>query len=67
MTPKYIRWRCERIEQLLAAGMPRLEVLGTIRQEELSSPWERDPRPAPPPMLMGDAHHGLNPRHLQPA
>lgn len=63
----YIRWRCERIDQLFAEGVPRLEALATIRQEELLHPWERDPRPAPPPMPMGDAYYGLNPQHLQPA
>lgn len=53
MTPSYIRWRCERVDQLLKTGMLRLEILATIRQEELARPWERDPRPAPQPLPMG--------------
>lgn len=66
MTPAYIRWRCERMDQLLR-NTPRLEALAVIRQEEMQRPWERDPRPAPKPLPLGDARHGLNPKHLQPA
>lgn len=56
MTPAYIRWRIERLDQLLAA-MPRLDALGVIRAEELSKPWERDPRPAPPPLPMSSYYN----------
>ena len=66
MNAKYIRWRCERVDQLLATETPRLELLAVIRQEELARPWEQDPRPNPRPLPMGDAHYGLNPKHLQP-
>ena len=47
------RWCCERVDQLLAQEMPRLEILATIRQEEPFTPWKSDPRPAPPPLPMG--------------
>lgn len=53
MNAKYIRWRCERITELLNAGTPRLEALAIVRQEEAKCPWEQDPRPAPPPLPMG--------------
>lgn len=53
MTPAYIRWRCERVDQLFAADIPRREILETVRQEEIGRPWESDPRPAPPPLPMG--------------
>ena len=53
MTGAYIRWRCERVDQLLAAEIPRLEILAVIRQEEAARPWEKDPRPTPPPLPMG--------------
>ena len=66
MTPAYILWRCERIEQLLKT-MGRREALEVIKAEELEKPWEHDPRPAPSPLLRGDAWHGMNPPHLQPA
>ena len=56
MTPSYIRWRCERVDQLLGSGLSRSDTLATIRAEELSKPWERDPRPAPPPLPMGGYH-----------
>lgn len=64
MTPAYIRWRCERIEQLLKT-MGRREALEVIKAEELEKPWEHDPRPALPLPMGGP--HGLNPPHLQPA
>lgn len=64
MTPAYIRWRCERIEQLLKT-MGRREALEVINAEELEKPWEHDPRPAFPLPMGGP--HGLNPPHLQPA
>lgn len=53
MTVAYIRWRCERVDQLLAQDVPRLEILAIIRQEEPARPWEQDPRTAPPPLPMG--------------
>jgi len=53
MSAAYIRWRCERIAELLNAGTPRLEALAIARQEEVDHPWENDPRPAPPPLPMG--------------
>ena len=56
MSPAYIRWRCERVDQLLAQDVPRLEILAIIRQEEAARPWEQDPRPAPPPLPMGGYH-----------
>jgi len=52
MNSKYIRWRIERMDQLLK-DTPRLEALAVIRQEETARPWEKDPRPAPPPLPMG--------------
>jgi hypothetical protein len=56
MTPAYIRWRCERLDQLLKI-MSRRDALVTIRAEELDKPWERDPRPAPPPLPMGSYYN----------
>ena len=53
MNSKYIRWRCERVNELLAKEITRLEILATIREEEQTRPWEKDPRPAPPPLPMG--------------
>lgn len=64
MTPAHIRWRCERMDELLPQ-MPRLEALATVRQEEFKQPWLTDLRPVPPPLPMGDARHGLNPTYLR--
>ena len=64
MTPAYIRWRCERIEQLLRFHS-RKSALEIIAGEALEKPWESDPRPAPKPLPLGGPH-GLNPPHLQP-
>lgn len=63
MNSIYIRWRCERLEQLLG-HMPRLEALAVVKQEEALQPWMHDPRPAPPPLPLGGPY-GLNPPHLQ--
>lgn len=53
MNSKYIRWRCERVDELLAKEIARMEILATIREEEQTRPWEKDSRPAPPPLPMG--------------
>ena len=39
MTPAYIRWRCERIEQLLRFHS-RKSALEIIAGEALEKPWE---------------------------
>lgn len=64
-TPAYVRWRIERLEQLLRTT-PRREALAIVAIEERTQPWLDDPRPAPPPLPWGGPY-GLNPPHLQPA
>lgn len=55
MTSSEIRWRCERISQLLRT-MGRQEAVATVAFEALASPWIDDPRPAPASMPMGYVH-----------
>lgn len=57
MSPAEIRWRCERIAALLT-HMGRIEAVVAVNTEAAFSPWLNDPRPAPPPMLMGTIHDG---------
>lgn len=55
MTPTYTRWRIERLAELLQT-QDRREALCTVAAEEIDKPWERDPRPAPHPLVQGYIH-----------
>jgi len=45
MTPAEIRWRCERLEQLLQTES-RADALASAEIEARSMPWLEDDRPA---------------------
>lgn len=51
-----IRWRCERIAQLLEEGKGRLEAISLLRMEANSTPWLLDCRPPPGAMPLGYIH-----------
>lgn len=46
MTAAEIRWRCERLAQLLET-QSRHEALANAEMEARRQPWLADPRPAP--------------------
>lgn len=62
MTPAEVRWRCERIQQLLAR-MGRREALAEIAAEAIDRPWLHDPRPAHR-LPAGPAHIADEPRGI---
>lgn len=55
MTPSEIRWRCERMAELLPVNS-RLEAIAIVATEARTQPWLLDPRPAPQPLPMGCFH-----------
>ena len=55
MTPAEIRWRCERMAELLPVNS-RLEAIAIVATEARTQPWLLDPRPTPQPLPMGCFH-----------
>lgn len=57
MSPAEVRWRCERMAQLLTF-CSRMESVTQVCAEAHNKPWLGDPRPAPLPLQMGGIHDG---------
>ena len=40
MTAAEVRWRAERTQQLLSAGLDKLDAICQVRQETKAAPWK---------------------------
>ncbi|MDD2711346.1 MAG: hypothetical protein PHU77_00360 [Simplicispira sp.] len=40
MTAAEVAWRAERTQELLAAGLDKLDAIAQVRQEAKAAPWK---------------------------